>query len=240
MIVEYFRPQSLEETISLLLRPFPETIPLGGGIKISRGVDRPIAVVDLQKLGMDQIQISENQLKIGAMVTLQKLFDNIHTPQGLKEAIQKEVNFNLRQTASIAGTIVCSDGLSPLACVLLALSAKIKVEPGGGLIEIEKYLESDRGKYSKLITNIIIPKNLPVKFSSIGRSPSDKPMICVSSANLGNGKYRIALSTNNDMPVVLNIQGELKTFDISHRITPSDDFHISSAITLTNRLLSQV
>jgi CO/xanthine dehydrogenase FAD-binding subunit len=53
MIIEYFRPQSLEETLLLLSRPYPVTVPLGGGVKLSRRIDEQIAVVDLQRLGLN-------------------------------------------------------------------------------------------------------------------------------------------------------------------------------------------
>ncbi len=73
MILEYHRPKSLEEAIDLLNRVSPVSVPLGGGTFLSQNVKEAVAVVDLQAVGLDRIEIQGNSLLVGATVTLQQL-----------------------------------------------------------------------------------------------------------------------------------------------------------------------
>ena len=56
MITEYHRPETLEEVISLVSRKSPPTIVLGGGLYINEVIKEPIAVADLQALGLSAVQ----------------------------------------------------------------------------------------------------------------------------------------------------------------------------------------
>ena len=68
MITEYHRPDSLEELLSLVSRKSPRTIVLGGGLYINEIIKEPIAVADLQNLGMTAIQKKGKNLQIGGLV----------------------------------------------------------------------------------------------------------------------------------------------------------------------------
>jgi CO/xanthine dehydrogenase FAD-binding subunit len=238
MIIEYFRPQSLEETLLLLSRPYPVTVPLGGGVKLSRRIDEQIAVVDLQRLGLNTVEITENSLKIGATVTLQQLYENGNTPQALKDAIRHETNYNLRQMATIAGTMVCANGLSPMACVFLALGAKLQVEPGGDLIDLGVLLNCDREHFKKLITHLLIKMDQRVSFTAIGRSLFDKPRLCVAVCEINNGSRRIVVSNNGTAPRLLE-ESEIKNMikcAHSHLFSSKNDYLAEISLTLITRL----
>ncbi len=130
MIIEYHRPENLEQAKRLLNRETPLTIPLGGGNVVSRYTDQPIAVVDLQSLGLNKITFDKTTCKIGAMVRLQDLVESSDIPSGLATAARRETNINLRRTATIGGMLMTSDGTSPLLGLLLALDVKVFWEPG--------------------------------------------------------------------------------------------------------------
>ena len=66
MIIEYHRPETLESALALLARSTPETVPLGGGSAINRPSPAELAVVDLQALGLDSLQVRGNSLELGA------------------------------------------------------------------------------------------------------------------------------------------------------------------------------
>ena len=90
MITEYHRPDSLEELLSLVSRKTPRTIVLGGGLYINEIIKEPIAVADLQKLGMTAIMSKGKNLQIGAAVTLQVLLNSDLIPAALKKAIKHQ------------------------------------------------------------------------------------------------------------------------------------------------------
>ena len=122
MITEYHRPKTIDEALALLGRSQPDSLPIAGGTAFNHQASQPIAAIDLQALGLDHIQRRSNQLEIGAMVRLQTLLDTVESA-ALKQVIQHEATYNLRQAATVAGTLVAATGRSPFATALLALDA---------------------------------------------------------------------------------------------------------------------
>ena len=129
MISEYHRPNTLDEAMKLIARADPCTYPLGGGTVLNRPSPDQFAVVDLQALGLNIIHKNGNNLEIGATATLQALLDSPHISPALQIAIKLETTFNLRQMATVAGTLVACNGRSPFAAVMLALDAKLTLAP---------------------------------------------------------------------------------------------------------------
>jgi len=126
MITTYHRPRTLDEALTLLTRP--DTVPLGGGTLLSRPAADAIEVVDLQSLGLDTVKKSGSNLEIGATVTLQALLESEHTPEAMKTALKLEAPLNIRNSATVAGTLVACDGRSTFAVSLLALDAKVEIK----------------------------------------------------------------------------------------------------------------
>jgi CO/xanthine dehydrogenase FAD-binding subunit len=104
----------------------PNRTPLGGGTLLSRAATDAVEAVDLQSLNLDTIEKQGNNLKIGATVTLQQLLESEHCPQSLKSGIRLEAPLNLRNAATVAGTLVACDGRSTFASVLLAMDARLE------------------------------------------------------------------------------------------------------------------
>ena len=77
MIKTYYRPTSLDEALSLLSNPEEKAKPLGGGTRISKHKGPEISVVDLQELGLNNIEKSGGRISTGAMVRLDALLKNI-------------------------------------------------------------------------------------------------------------------------------------------------------------------
>ena len=189
MITNYHRPQTLDEALALLSQP--NTVPLGGGTLLSHASPDPVSVVDLQALGLNYLRPKGNTLEIGATVTLQQLLESEHCPPALKTAIKLEAPLNLRNTATVAGTLVTCDGRSTFACAMLALDAKLSVVSDQlSVISIGEFLPlRPRG----LITQIVIPLNVHFAFEYVARTPSDKPIVCAALTQWNSGRTRLAL-----------------------------------------------
>jgi len=201
MITAYHRPQTLDEALTLLSQP--NTVPLGGGTLLSSSKADSVSVVDLQALGLNQIQKSGNSLEVGATATLQQLFESEHCPETLKTALRLEAPLNLRNSATVVGTLVACDGRSPFACALLAMDAKIEqaIFNHSNIeyrISNTEYRISNIGEYlplrsNNLITKITIPFNAKFAFEYVARTPSDKPIVCAALAQWAGGRTRLAL-----------------------------------------------
>src|SRR5215510_1299470 len=125
MITAYHRPQTLDEALTLLAQP--NTLPLGGGTLLSHGMADSVQAVDLQLLGLDSLTKTGNNLELGATLTLQSLLETEYCPDALKSALKLEAPLNIRNAATVAGTLVACDGRSTCATVLLALDAKLTI-----------------------------------------------------------------------------------------------------------------
>lgn len=208
MITEYHRPETMEAALALLDRPRPVTLPMGGGTVLNRPGPEPVAVVDLQSLGLDGCEQRGNLLLLGARLTLQALL-NLPTallPAALREAIQHEAGYNLRQAATLAGSLVACDGRSALATALLALDAGLHItryHQKQQTIGLGEFLpmrsESLKGG---LITQVTLPAKVKLSYQYVARTPADLPIVCVAVAAWPSGRTRIALGGWGKVPLL--------------------------------------
>ena len=203
MITQYYRPKSLDEALTLLAQT--NIVPLGGGTLLSHPTTDSVEVVDLQALGLNSIKKNGNNLEIGATVTLQQLMENENCPDALKQAIKLEAPLNIRNTATVAGTIVASDGRSTFATSLLALDAKLEQ----ALFDNSKveYRVSNLGDFlplrsKNLITKIIFPINIKFAFEFVSRTPADKPIVCAALTQWNSGRTRLTLGGYGKSPLL--------------------------------------
>jgi CO/xanthine dehydrogenase FAD-binding subunit len=203
MILEYHRPKEIEQALALLSREQPRTLPLGGGTVLSQASGPGVAVVDLQLLGLHRISSEGSILQIGATVTLEQLMQAVQIPAALKEAIRLEAGLNVRNLATIAGTIVAGNGESPFLTVLLAGDARLNWLPGDQPGSLGEYLSlRHAANPGKLISQVSIPLQAAIRFASVGRSPMDRPVVCVAVARWPSGRTRVALGGLTAAPLL--------------------------------------
>jgi CO/xanthine dehydrogenase FAD-binding subunit len=202
MITEYHRPDTLTEALELITRTDVFTVPIGGGAFLNTPSERPVAVVDLQSLGLNTIQIKGNKLEIGATATLQQLGDSDVEP-ALKSAIRHEATYNIRQIATIAGKLVSANGRSPLATVMLALDAELYILPNEHEIGLGSFLLlRDKRSSNYLISHIKIHNHVNLGYEYVARTPADLPIVSVAVAHWKSGRTRVVLGGYGDVPIL--------------------------------------
>jgi putative selenate reductase FAD-binding subunit len=241
MITTYHRPQTLDEALALLAQP--NTFPLGGGTLLSQPAAVAIEVVDLQSLGLASLIKKGNDLEIGATCTLQSLLESEHCPSALKVAIKLEAPINIRNSATVAGTLVSSDGRSPFATSLLALDAKITmVRDRSSVISMGEFLPlRPRG----LITSVTIPLNTKFAFEFVSKTPADKPLVAAALAQWNSGRTRLALGGYGQSPLLAMDGPEAEGLDAAARNAyheaqddwASAEYRMDVAATLAKRCL---
>jgi CO/xanthine dehydrogenase FAD-binding subunit len=228
MIVEYRRPGTLQEALALLARKEPLTVPLGGGTQLSQASAQPLAVVDLQNLGLDAISRRGMVLEIGAMASLYLLLESLLLMETglhpvLRRVIEHEATNNLRNQATVAGTLVAADGRSPFAAAFLALDARLGLLSGslqghGNDLEEHAFPEPEhdptqialgdilplRGEHlrGRLITQVFIPLNAHLEYEYVARTPADRPIVCAAVASWPSGRTRVVLGGFGRAPVL--------------------------------------
>ena len=203
MITEYHRPKTLEEAVELLKRDDPLTLPLAGGTVVTQPNQRHFAVVDLQALGLDQIHSRGNYLAVGAAVTLESLLKQPELDRILKQCLQLEATYNLRQAASVAGTLVAGDGRSAFTTAALALDVALTLEPGQEELELgAMLLQRPSGLRGRLITLVTFPLAVKLAYQAVSRTPADLPIISSAVARWPSGRTRIALGGFGPAPLM--------------------------------------
>ena len=211
MITAYHRPKTLDEALTLLAQD--GTVPLGGGTLLSKPTPfgsaqektDPVQAVDLQLLDLDSLTKTGNNLELGATLTLQTLLESEHCPAALKSALKLEAPLNIRNAATVAGTLVSCDGRSTFASVLLAMDAKVILssqQAGEETINIGDLLPLREQIRGKLITKVIVPLNVKLAFEYTARTPADKPIVCAALAQWNSGRTRLALGGYGASPML--------------------------------------
>jgi putative selenate reductase FAD-binding subunit len=256
MITQYFRPETLQQALELLARP--NTIPLAGGTLINtpdfasndplQSQSSEITVVDLQGLGLNHIRKHGNSLEIDACVTLQQLLENQHIPDGLNRAIKQEASLNIRNAATVAGTLVACTGRSPFVTALLALDAKLTLQPDDQEITLGNLLPLRNSLLlKKLIIRVTIPLNLKFSFEYVARTPADRPIVCATVAQWASGRTRLALGGYGPAPLLAmdgtngdDIQASARNaFNEAADEWASAEYRTEIAATLANRCLNK-
>ena len=249
MIVEYHRPQKIEDALKLLGRKDPLTVPLGGGTLLNQPSDRQVAVVDLQSLGLNLIKPGGRTLTLGAAVTLQALLDEPELHVALKAAIRHEATYNIRQVATIAGNLVSANGRSPFATAMLALAPELTLQPGDEKILLGDLLPLRNEQLpGRLITEISIPLNVKLAYQYVARTPADLPIVCVALAQWSSGRTRLALGGYGSSPLLAmdgpNPQGADIAAQDAYREAgdpwATAQYRSDVAATLTRRCLQEI
>jgi len=251
MITTYHRPKTLDEALTLLTQP--NRVPLGGGTLLSHATSDPVEVVDLQSLSLDTVKKQGNNLEVGATVTLQQLLESEHCPEALKSAIKLEAPLNIRNAATVAGTLVASDGRSTFATVMLALDAKLeqkrldnsKIESQISNVGDFLPLKNLRGY---LLTSISIPLNTKLAFDYVSRTPADKPIVCAALAQWNSGRTRLVLGGYGKSPMLAMDGTEAEGIEAAARNAyyeatdewASAEYRMDIATTLAKRCLEHI
>ena len=200
---EFFRPKTLAEAIELLDRG----VPLAGGTALTPRRGEISAVIDLRELGLDNLEIQNCTILIGAGLTLQKMVDAVHIlPVALREVCIKESGWNIRNMATLGGAIMSGDGRSPLLTVLMALRAQAVIEPGGNTIPLDDLLQQREGAgFHHLITAIRLENPSALVYEQISRTSADLPIVCAAVAHFpeekAGNKFQVALGGFGSRPV---------------------------------------
>ncbi len=206
MILEYHRPESISAALALLTRSEPRTVPMGGGTYLNRPSKVPVAVVDVQKLGLDQIRRSMATWTIGSAVVLQSLSEHPDISPALKRSICHQASYNIRQISTIAGTLIASDGRSPLATAMLALDAVLEYEhvdkPSGSITLGNLLPIRDEYLPGCLVTKVKYSSRAQLAYEYVARTPADLPIICVAIARWPSRRTRVVVGGFGSYPTL--------------------------------------
>jgi len=193
---EYYRPATLQDALELLKRP--DAAALAGGTRLLQGDIEPACVVDLQALGLNTIDLLDDQLRVGATVTLRTLYDSGEISGDAADILRKGLYQagpnTFRNAATLGGVIASREVDSELLAVLLVLETRLVLAGAfTGEISLRDYLRADE-RPDGLITEVIIPwHDGQGSIERVARTPADRPIVAVVAWR-SNGFTHLAVS----------------------------------------------
>ena len=188
-IDKYVVAESLEQAYEL--NKSRRNVIIGGMLWLKMGRKRIGTAIDLSALGLNTIDEDAESFKIGCMCTLR----DIENHEGLKKSfnyvlsksVEGIVGVQMRNLATIGGSIYSRFGFSDILTALMALDAYVELFKGG-VVSLEEYV--DMPLDNDILVRIIIKKdNRKVVYSSQRNSATDFPILSCAVAKLGNEWY---------------------------------------------------
>lgn len=192
-IKNYARPQSVQEALDLL-QAKKSNVVLGGMLWLKMQRKNVDTAIDLADLGLDAIEHTPEGWRIGAMVTLRRLERhpelNELTGGALADSVRGIVGVQLRNLATIGGSVWSRFGFSDPLTLLLALDARVELAGAGGM-SLAQFCES--GLRRDILTHIILP-DAPVRVAYLSQrnSATDLPVLTCAAVCRG-GRWACAV-----------------------------------------------
>lgn len=214
----YHRPQTVAEAVALLSEP--ATAVLAGGTHLVPNSQEIEAVVDLQAVGLDQIENNaDGTVTLGAMVRLQDVVDDARVPELVRQMAQREGPNTFRHVGTVGGVVALADWESEFYAALLLFEAVVTVQSVNGEQRFhlsEKWNLSD----GELITAVTIQISGATASARVGRTPADKPIVSVVGRRMGE-TVNLAVCGVAKRPILI-------VADEIDQLTPPADFRGSS------------
>jgi len=191
----YKKVQSIEEAYGLLEND--KNLILGGGAWLKLGNSKKETGIDLELLKLNEIKKTESGIHIGAMTTLYQIETNDELKAiyngVISESASKIMGVQVRNIATIGGTICGKYGFSDLITPLLALGAILHFYKDG-TISLEEFLQR-KGKHKDILIEVIIPNlNGKADIEIFKKTSLDFSLINIAVADIeGKDELRITI-----------------------------------------------
>ena len=208
MIREYKKAESLEEAWQLNQKKNNRV--LGGMIWLKMETINVGTAIDLSGLGLDSIEETDEGFSIGAMVTLRQLEQHpglaAYTDGAVRESVRHIVGVQLRNLATVGGSIYSRFGFSDVLTMFLVLDASVELYKGG-IVSLAEYA---RRPYDRdILVRVLVPKTqAKFYYQSVRNSQTDFPVLTCAAAKTAEGGYRFAIGARPGKAVVYDFAPE--------------------------------
>ncbi len=191
-IKNYKKVENLEEAWELNQKRTNRII--GGMLWVKMSDANVQTAIDLSGLGLDQIEETEEEFRIGCMVTLRQmeLHEGLshYTEGAVKDAFRHIVGVQFRNLATVGGSLFGRFGFSDVLTLLLALDCDVELYKGG-IMSIQEFAKLKRD--NDILVHIIIKKTpVHICYQSVRNTVTDFPTLNLTAAIFAD-KMRISI-----------------------------------------------
>ena len=123
--------------------------------------------IDLCDLGLDAIEETDEEFRIGAMVTLRQMEThtglNAYSRDAIKAAFQDIVGVQFRNGATLGGSLWRRMGFSDIVTAFLAMDSYVELHEGG-IVPLERFVNMPYDK--DILVRLIVKKRPFICFSN--------------------------------------------------------------------------
>ena len=204
-IREYKRAESLEEAWQLNQKKANRI--LGGMIWLKMETINVGTAIDLSGLGLDTIEETDVGFSIGAMVTLRQLETHpgleAFTHGAVREALRHIVGVQLRNLATVGGSIYSRFGFSDVLTLFLAMDCSVELYKGG-IVPLREYAERPYDR--DIVVRLLVRKEAAdYCYQSVRNSQTDFPVLTCAAAKTAGG-FRVAIGARPGKAVLYTLQ----------------------------------
>lgn len=240
-IKNYVKVQSLEEAYELNQKRTAKV--LGGTLWLKMGNRNINTAIDLSNLGLDQIEETEEEFRIGAMATLRQIEKheglNAYTNGAARDCVRHIVGTQFRNCATVGGSIFGRFGFSDVLTCFLAMDAFVELYPTG-LMPLAEFVKIGYG--NEILVSVIVKKKpMKIAYETLRNEATDFPILAVAVAKwddcyhvtVGARPTRAALVTEE---VLNDYQGVAAKFTYGTNHRGSAEYRQYLAAVLIKRL----
>lgn len=202
---------------------------LGGTLWLKMGKRNIGTAIDLSGLGLDKIEETDEQFKIGAMVSLRQIEKheslNCYTDGAVRECVRHIVGTQFRNCATVGGSIFGRFGFSDVLTCFLAMDAYVELYPTG----VVPLREFAAGSYGNEILVSLIVKKTPMKigYETLRNAATDFPVLAVAVSKR-DGLYYISVGARPARAALVTAESIENAKEIAARFTYGSNFRGSA------------
>ena len=215
-IKNYQKAESLEEAWKLNQQLGNRII--GGMLWLKMGKGNIQTAIDLSGLGLDGIEETKEEFRIGAMVCLRQL--EVHpgllayTCGAIRESLRHIVGVQFRNLATVGGSIFGRFGFSDVLTMFLAMDSYVELYQGG----VIPLAEFARGGYDRDVLVRVLVKKTPLVFQyeSVRNSRTDFPVLtCCRAFWPETLEYRFAIGARPGRAIIIEDKEHILTGEVT-------------------------
>ncbi len=204
---EYRKAATLEEAWQMNQKR--SNLLLGGMLWVKMGHRNAGTVIDLSELGLDQIEETSEEFRIGCMTTLRQLEEheglNAYTNGAIRESVRHIVGVQFRNSATVGGSIFGRFGFSDVLTMMLAMDSYVELYKGG-ILPMSEFVDLKRDR-DILVRVIIKKKEGRFAYQSMRNAKTDFPVLAVAAAHM-DGKLYLSIGARPMRAVRLEIDAQ--------------------------------
>ena len=198
----YVRAQSLEEAWEL--NQTRRNTLVAGMMWLKMSKQSFNTAIDLCELGLDRIEETDEEFRIGAMATLRQMEKHpglaAYSCGAVEDAFKDIVGVQFRNGATLGGSIWRRMGFSDIVTVFMAMDSYVELHKGG-IVPLEEFVSMT---YDNDIVVSLIVKKRPGAFAyqAIRKQRTDLPTLNCAAARLGD-EHRVVIGSRPGRAMIL-------------------------------------